>query len=265
MVRVLRHPLVAGNWKMNGLRSSVAEFDKITKNCGDLSSKVDLMVCPPATLLCALAKAAAGSKVVIGAQDCHPERSGAHTGDLSAEMLCEAGAVAVIVGHSERRTDHNETDAIVRAKALAARLAGLTAIVCVGETRVQREAGKTLDVLGRQLDGSLPADTTDGNLVVAYEPVWAIGTGLTPSRADVAEAHRFIRERLVSRFGTQGDAIRILYGGSVKPINAGELMQIDNVDGALVGGASLKADEFLAIAAVYGTANGRQATDGGSR
>jgi triosephosphate isomerase len=202
-----------------------------------------------------LAKAAVGSKVLIGAQDCHPERSGAHTGDLSAEMLADAGAVAVILGHSERRMDHNETDAMVRTKVLAARLAGLTAIVCVGETRAQREAGETLDVLGRQLDGSLPVGGTDESLVIAYEPVWAIGTGLTPTRADIAEAHRFIRERMVSRCGTEGDAIRVLYGGSVKPANANELMQVDDVDGALVGGASLKAEEFLAIARVYAAAD----------
>jgi triosephosphate isomerase (TIM) len=255
MVCVLRRPLVAGNWKMNGLRSSVAEFDKIAKNCGDVPREVELMVCPPATLLRALARAAAGSRVLIGAQDCHTERSGAHTGDLSAEMLADAGAVVVIVGHSERRMDHNETDALVQAKALAARLAGLTPIVCVGETRKQREAGETLDVLGRQLDGSLPASGTAEDLIIAYEPVWAIGTGLTPTRDDIAEAHRFIRERLTSRYGTQGEAIRILYGGSVKPANASELMRVDDVDGALVGGASLKAEEFLAIARVYATAD----------
>jgi triosephosphate isomerase len=251
MVRLLRRPLVAGNWKMNGLRSSVAELERIAKNCGGVSPDVDLMVCPPATLLCAFAKAAAGSGVLIGAQDCHPDCAGAHTGDLSAEMLADAGAVAVILGHSERRMDHNETDAIVRAKSLAAGRAGLTAIVCVGETRAQREADETLDVLGRQLDGSLPADGAGESLVIAYEPVWAIGTGLTPTRADIAAAHRFIRERLTSRFGTQGKAIRVLYGGSVKPANARELMQVDNVDGALVGGASLKAEEFLSIARVY--------------
>jgi triosephosphate isomerase len=252
MVRLLRRPLVAGNWKMNGLRASVAELDKIAKNCGGLSRNIDLMVCPPATLLCTFAKAVVGSRVLIGAQDCHPERSGAHTGDLSAEMLADAGAVAVILGHSERRMDHNETDAMVRAKALAARLAGLTATICVGETRAQREAGETLEVLGRQLDGSLPVGGAGEGLVIAYEPVWAIGTGLTPTRADIAEAHGFIRERLVARYGPGGDTVRVLYGGSVKPANANELMHIDDVDGALVGGASLKAEEFLAIAEVYG-------------
>jgi triosephosphate isomerase len=251
MVSVLRRPLVAGNWKMNGLRSSVAEFEKIAKNCRELLPQIDLMVCPPATLLCRLAQAGRGSGVLVGAQDCHPDRSGAHTGDLSAEMLADAGAVAVIVGHSERRVDHGETDTIVQAKALAARRAGLTAIVCVGETRAQREAGETLDVLKRQLDGSLPAGGQGESLVIAYEPVWAIGTGLTPTRADIAEAHRFVRERLAGRYGTDGDAVRILYGGSVKPANAAELLRVDDVDGALVGGASLKAEEFLAIARVY--------------
>jgi triosephosphate isomerase len=251
MVSVLRRPLVAGNWKMNGLRSSVAEFEKIAKNCRELLPQIDLMVCPPATLLCRLAQAGRGSGVLVGAQDCHPDRSGAHTGDLSAEMLADAGAVAVIVGHSERRVDHDETDTMVQAKALAARRAGLTTIVCVGETRAQREAGETLDVLKRQLDGSLPAGGQGESLVIAYEPVWAIGTGLTPTRADIAEAHRFVRERLAGRYGTDGDAVRILYGGSVKPANAAELLRVDDVDGALVGGASLKAEEFLAIARVY--------------
>jgi triosephosphate isomerase len=251
MVSVLRRPLVAGNWKMNGLRSSVAEFERIAKNCRELLPQIDLMVCPPATLLCRLAEAGRGSGVLVGAQDCHPDRSGAHTGDLSAEMLADAGAVAVIVGHSERRVDHNETDTMVQAKARAARRAGLTAIVCVGETRAQREASKTLDVLKRQLDGSLPAGGKGESLVIAYEPVWAIGTGLTPTRADIAEAHRFVRERLAGRYGTDGDAVRILYGGSVKPANAAELLRVDDVDGALVGGASLKAEEFLAIARVY--------------
>jgi len=251
MVSVLRRPLVAGNWKMNGLRSSVAEFERIAKNCRELLPQIDLMVCPPATLLCRLAEAGRGSGVLVGAQDCHPDRSGAHTGDLSAEMLADAGAVAVIVGHSERRVDHNETDTMVQAKALAARRAGLTAIVCVGETRAQREAGETLDVLKRQLDGSLPAGGQGESLVIAYEPVWAIGTGLTPTRADIAEAHRFVRERLAGRYGTDGDAVRILYGGSVKPANAAELLRVDDVDGALVGGASLQAEEFLAIARVY--------------
>jgi triosephosphate isomerase len=189
--------------------------------------------------------------VTIGAQDCHPEPSGAHTGDIAAEMLADAGARAVIVGHSERRIDHHESDALVRAKALAARRAGLLAIVCVGEQRAEREAGQALAVVGRQLDGSLPEGATGANLVVAYEPVWAIGTGLTPTPKDVAEVHGFIRERLGQRFGAEGSGMRILYGGSVKPANARELMTVVHVSGALVGGASLKAEDFLGIAAVY--------------
>jgi triosephosphate isomerase (TIM) len=189
--------------------------------------------------------------VRIGAQDSHAEPSGAFTGDLSAEMLKDAGAVAVIVGHSERRGHHGETDADVRKKALAAHRAGLMAIVCVGETRGEREAGRALAVVGAQLDGSLPDAATAENLVVAYEPVWAIGTGLTPTPADVAEMHGFIRRQLVARYGEAGQGMRILYGGSVKPSNAAELMAVADVDGALVGGASLKADEFLAIASVY--------------
>src|SRR5215471_332723 len=203
---------------------------------------VDVMVCPQAILLAGLEPAQ------IGGQDCHAEAAGAFTGDLSAEMLKDAGAHAVIVGHSERRTYHKETDAEVRAKALAAWRAGLTAIVCVGESKDERVAGKTLAVVGGQLDGSLPDGATAASLVVAYEPVWAIGTGLTPTPADVAEVHAFIRKRLGERFGPAREGIRILYGGSVKPSNAKELMAVADVDGALVGGASLKADEFLAIA-----------------
>jgi triosephosphate isomerase (TIM) len=251
MAGVTRRPLVAGNWKMNGLRSAAAEFSKIIAGAAQLGGKADLMVCPPATLLAAFAATAKGSAVKIGGQDCHAESSGAFTGDVSAEMLADAGAVAVIIGHSERRTLHKETDAEVRAKAQAAWRAGLTAIVCIGETKAERDAGRTLDVLGRQLDGSLPDGALAANLVVAYEPVWAIGTGLTPTVADVAQAHEFIRQRLGKRFGAVAEGIRILYGGSVKASNAKELMAAGNVDGALVGGASLKADEFLAIAGVY--------------
>jgi len=251
MVRVPRRPLVAGNWKMNGLRSSAAEFTRIVEGAQKLTA-VDLMICPPATLLVLLAAAAKGTSVLIGAQDCHAEPSGAFTGDLSAEMLRDAGASAVIVGHSERRSYHKETDADVRAKALAARRAGLCAIVCVGETRAEREDGRALAVVGMQLDGSVPDGATVENLVVAYEPVWAIGSGLTPTPTDVADMHAFIRQRLGSRLGEEGQGIRILYGGSVKPSNAKELLHVANVDGALVGGASLKADEFLAIAGVYG-------------
>jgi triosephosphate isomerase (TIM) len=245
-----RRPLVAGNWKMNGLRAAAAELDRIIQGAGGLAA-VDVMVCPPATLLAQFAAAAQGGPVRIGAQDCHAEPSGAFTGDLSAEMLKDAGAVATIVGHSERRGFHGETDADVRKKALAARRAGLMAIVCVGETRGEREAGRALAVVGAQLDGSLPDGATAENLVVAYEPVWAIGSGLTPTPADVAEMHGFIRRQLIARYGEAGQGMRILYGGSVKPSNARELMGVADVDGALVGGASLKADEFLAIAGVY--------------
>jgi triosephosphate isomerase len=246
-----RRPLVAGNWKMNGLRVSAVELGKIRAGAGDLLTKVDLMICPPATLIMTFAQAAAGSKIEIGGQDCHAEPSGAFTGDISAEMLADLGARAVIVGHSERRTLHKETDADVRAKAEAAWRAGLTAIVCIGEIRAERDAGQTLAVLGRQLDGSLPDGVTAARLVVAYEPVWAIGTGLTPTAADVAQAHQFVRKRIVERHGAVGNAVRVLYGGSVKPANAKELMAVANVDGALVGGASLKADDFLGIAAAY--------------
>jgi triosephosphate isomerase len=244
-------PLVAGNWKMNGLTGSAGDLAKMAAGAAALMAKADLMVCPPATLIASFALATRGSALTIGGQDCHAESSGAHTGDIAAEMLADAGAKAVIVGHSERRTDHHETDALVRAKALAARRAGLTAIVCVGEQRAEREAGQTLAVVGRQLDGSLPDGATAADLVIAYEPVWAIGTGLTPTPADVAEVHAFVRQRLTERYGAPGGQVRILYGGSVKPSNARELLGIPHVNGALVGGASLKAEDFLGIAAVY--------------
>jgi triosephosphate isomerase len=242
-------PLIAGNWKMNGLKSSRAEFDAMCAGAAALKGKADLLVCPPATLIAGFADQARGLSLTVGAQDCHPKASGAHTGDLSAEMLADAGASAIIVGHSERRADHGESDALVRQKAEAAWRAGLTAIVCIGETQAQRDAGQTLDVCGGQLKGSLPGAATSANLVVAYEPVWAIGTGLTPTVEDVEQVHRFIRGALVERFNAEGGRIRILYGGSVKPSNAAELMAVANVNGALVGGASLKAADFLAIAA----------------
>jgi triosephosphate isomerase (TIM) len=245
-------PLVAGNWKMNGLRSSVAELKAIAEGSGNLAAKVDLMVCPPATLLMEFGFWASDSPVAIGGQDCHPEPFGAFTGDISAEMLADAGAGAVIVGHSERRSQHGETDDLVRRKALAAHRAGLAVIVCIGETMAQREARETIAVVRQQIDGSLPEKATAANLVLAYEPVWAIGTGLTPTPADVAEVHGFLRERLASRYGAAGQGVRILYGGSVKPSNAVELMAVENVNGALVGGASLKAADFLAIAAACG-------------
>jgi triosephosphate isomerase (TIM) len=240
-------PLVAGNWKMHGLKSSIGELQKIIAGSKALP-KVDLMVCPPATLIAQFSAAAAGSGVAIGGQDCHAQKSGAFTGDISAEMLKDAGAAAVIVGHSERRQYHGETDATVRAKAEAAQRAGLLPIICVGETPGQRDAGETMAVITAQLDGSLP-DVAD--VAVAYEPVWAIGSGQTPRPKDVADVHGLIRDRLQSRYGDKADQLRILYGGSVAPANARELLSADNVNGALVGGASLKADEFLAIAAVY--------------
>jgi triosephosphate isomerase len=242
-------PLVAGNWKMNGLKASLGELAAIGQGASEVWRKADLLICPPATLVFPAAAAMIGSKVAIGAQDCHAAASGAHTGDISAEMLADAGASAIIVGHSERRADHHETDDMVRAKALAAWRAGLTAIVCVGETRAERDAGKALEVVGRQLGGSVPDGATAANLVVAYEPVWAIGTGLTPTPKDVEEVHTFIRQKLTDRLKGEGAAVRILYGGSVKPSNAAELMAVPNVNGALVGGASLKAADFLAIAA----------------
>jgi triosephosphate isomerase len=242
-------PLIAGNWKMNGLRSSQAEFDAMREGAAAVAGKADLLVCPPATLIAGLAERAKGSKLAVGAQDCHPKASGAHTGDLSAEMLADSGASAIIVGHSERRADHGEIDAVVRQKAEAAWRAGLVAIVCIGETQKQRDAGQTLDVCAGQLAGSLPDGATSANLVVAYEPVWAIGTGLTPTTKDVEQVHAFIRGVLTVRFNAEGGKIRILYGGSVKPSNAAELMAVANVNGALVGGASLKAADFLAIAA----------------
>jgi triosephosphate isomerase len=247
-----RRPLVAGNWKMNGLSSSAGELEAIIARAPAVTRAADLLICPPATLIGRFATLAQGTSVSIGAQDCHLAASGAHTGDISAEMLADAGATAVIVGHSERRTDHHETDALVRAKAQAAWRAGLNAIVCVGERRAQREQGKTLDVVGGQLAGSLPDGATGDRLVVAYEPVWAIGTGLTPTPDDVAEVHGFIRRRLAECYGgVTANAIRVLYGGSVKPSNAGDLLRVADVDGALVGGASLKADDFLTIAGAY--------------
>src|SRR3984893_10204183 len=223
-------PLIAGNWKMNGLRSAMGEFDAMLAGTPDVAAKADLLVCPPATLIAAFAERARGSKLAVGAQDCHPKPSGAHTGDLSAEMLRDAGASAVIVGHSERRADHGETDTLVRQKAEAAWRAGLVAIVCIGETQDHRDAGLTLQICGSQLGGSLPDGATSANLVVAYEPVWAIGTGRTPTPADVVEVHGFIRARLVGRFGTAGEGMRVLYGGSVKPGNAKQLLTLANVD-----------------------------------
>ena len=244
----VRRALIAGNWKMHGLKASIAELETIVRNSVDLRQRLDLMICPPATLIEAFAAVADG--VAIGGQDCHPDPFGAFTGDISAEMLADLGACAVIVGHSERRSYHHETDDEVRRKVEAAWRAGLTAILCVGESRDERQAGRTIATVGAQLRGSLPDRLQVDRLVIAYEPVWAIGSGLTPTPADVAEVHGFIRGEATARLGDAGEGLRILYGGSVKPANAAELMAVAHVDGALVGGASLKAEEFLAIAAV---------------
>ncbi|HEV7414566.1 MAG TPA: triose-phosphate isomerase [Tianweitania sediminis] len=245
-------PLVAGNWKMNGLSASLDELSRIAQGfMHGLDAETEALICVPDTLLSRAVERTKGTPVRIGAQNCHTAESGAHTGDVSAEMLRDAGAKYVIVGHSERRTDHKETDELVRAKAEAAWRAGLEAILCIGETRDQRDAGQALQVLSRQVAGSVPRTATGHNLVLAYEPVWAIGTGLTPTVGDVAAAHAHIRGELSKLIGDQAARIRILYGGSVKPSNARELLSIENVDGALVGGASLKASDFLAIAEAY--------------
>ena len=244
----MRRTLIAGNWKMNGLRAdglALAEALK-AKTASGAGSSVDWLVCPPAQLLLPVAEALAGSGIALGGQDCHQDEAGAHTGDVAAPMLRDAGCSAVIVGHSERRQNHGEGDALVRAKASAAQAAGLMAVVCVGETEADRNAGRTLEVLVAQVTGSMPALAS--NLVVAYEPVWAIGTGKVATAEDVAEAHAHIRELLAQIFGAgPAEPIRVLYGGSVKPDNAATLLALDDVDGALVGGASLKAEDFWAI------------------
>jgi triosephosphate isomerase len=244
-------PLVAGNWKMNGTREQLNELKAMAEGVAPLAGKIDTLICPPATLLYVATALCTDSPLKIGAQDCHTAQSGAFTGDISAAMIADCFGTFVIVGHSERRTLHGENDALVRAKADAAHAADLVAIVCIGETEAERKGGETLDVLKRQLAGSVPDAATAANTVIAYEPVWAIGTGLTPTAADVEEAHAFMRSELVARFGAEGSKMRILYGGSVKPSNAAELMAIANVDGALIGGASLKAADFLAISKVY--------------
>ena len=246
-------PLVAGNWKMNGLRSSLAELVAIRDGVSQgRAGAAEVAICPPFTLLAQAAELCPPkSALLIGGQDCQVSASGAFTGDVSAEMLKDAGATLVVVGHSERRAGHDETDAIVRSKAEAAMRAGLLAIVCVGETRAERDGGETLRVIGRQIDESVPGKASGATVVVAYEPVWAIGTGLVPSNEDIAEVHVFIRRRLGMLLGGDGDSVRLLYGGSVKPSNARELAAIANVDGALVGGASLLASDFLGIVEAY--------------
>jgi len=242
----MRRKLAAGNWKMNGLSGALKEAEALLS--AHPSNVADIVLCPPATLLSRMATVLADGVIAVGGQDCHGENSGPHTGDISAAMLADAGASYVIVGHSERRQDHGESDADVCAKATVAATAGLTAIICMGESEAQREAGNTLDVIGGQLTGSVPDNTSADALVIAYEPVWAIGTGRVPSPRQIGEAHDFIRERLIRRFGGEaGKDIRILYGGSVKPDNAADIFTIANVDGALVGGASLKATDFSPI------------------
>ena len=238
-----RVKMVAGNWKMNGMPSSTAELHRMIAGL-DGQDHCDVLVCPPYPLIPGFAQDSADSRLAIGAQDCHTGESGAHTGDVSATLLAALGADAVILGHSERRADHGEADALVRAKAEAALGAGLLPVICVGETEAQRDAGAAESTVLAQLDGSLPDSAA---IVIAYEPVWAIGTGRVPEIADIAAMHDAIRAALVSRHGEAGQGIRILYGGSVKPGNAAEIFAIDNVDGGLIGGASLKADDFLAI------------------
>jgi triosephosphate isomerase (TIM) len=246
-------PLVAGNWKMNGLREQAVELGKLAEGLDKAPvDGVDVMICPPTTLVMPFVELMRESKVQIGGQDCHTLVSGANTGDISAEMLADCGVTAIIVGHSERRADHGESDALVKTKAEAAWRAGVTAIICVGETNGQRSFGLALDVVRRQLKNAIPDGATAKNTVVAYEPVWAIGTGLTPTVDDVKKVHDEIRKVLIERFGQEnGGGMRLLYGGSVKASNAKELMSVENVDGALVGGASLKADDFLGIINSY--------------
>lgn len=241
--------LIAGNWKMNGVSSSFETLQAIIDGLADAgpSKDVEALICPPFTLVYSFAARSKASALKIGAQTCHTEKSGAHTGDISAEMLADAGATHVITGHSERRADHGEANEIVSAQTESALESGLTPIICVGETLSDREAGQTMDVVLKQLHASIPDAAKGQDFVVAYEPVWAIGTGLTASPEEIGEVHLAIREALKARFGEQGKEVKILYGGSMKPANAGEILAITNVDGGLIGGASLKADDFLSI------------------
>jgi triosephosphate isomerase len=247
----MRRKLAAGNWKMNGTTASLSEVSGLMAAHPEPGCEV--LLCPPATLVTAMAALAKG-KIAVGGQDCHANAAGAHTGDIAAVMLKDAGASHVIVGHSERRADHAETSEMVRAKAEAAHAAGLVAVICLGESEAQRDAGDTLDVIGQQLFASTPDGATGMNTVIAYEPIWAIGTGRTPTLAQIAEVHDFIRSELIGRFGVEGGLMRLLYGGSVKPSNAAEIFATPNVDGALVGGASLKAADFGAIIAALDVA-----------
>lgn len=244
--------LAAGNWKMNGNRAALSEVSALLAACP--APGCEMLLCPPTPLLAEMAALAQGSALSVGGQDCHAKTSGAHTGDVSAAMLADSGAAYVILGHSERRADHGESDALVRAKAEAAIAAGLIAVVCVGETEAQRDAGETLAVIGAQLDGSVPVGASAATLVLAYEPVWAIGTGRTPTLEQIAEVHGFLRARLTSHIGAEAAKTRLLYGGSVKPSNAAEIFAVPDVDGALVGGASLKAADFGAIVSALAAA-----------
>lgn len=245
-------PLVAGNWKMNGQRDQLDQLALMSKGAdAELAQKLDLVICPPATLIYVATALAEDTGLKVGAQDCHPNATGAHTGDVSAEMIADCMADFCIVGHSERRTDHGESSSDVLAKAQACWRAGLTAIVCIGETEAEYDAGQAETVLAEQLKMSLPEGATDRNTIIAYEPVWAIGTGKTPSPEDIKAIHAFLRNELIERLQGPGERMRILYGGSVKPSNATEILMIENVDGALVGGASLKAEDFLSICEVY--------------
>jgi len=245
-------PLVAGNWKMNGARNSLGEV-ALTRDAvaAGGAGRAEVLICPPATLLMAAAEICEGSPLKIGGQDCHAEPGGAFTGDISAAMLKDAGASYVILGHSERRAGHRESNETVRLKAMAALRVGLTAIICVGEPLGQRDAGEALAFVGAQLSDSIPENSPPGRLVVAYEPIWAIGTGITPRQKEIAEMHRFIREEVSEHLPGHGALLRILYGGSVNPGNAWELLSADDVDGALVGGASLSSAAFMEIAAFY--------------
>jgi triosephosphate isomerase len=245
-------PLVAGNWKMNGLRNSLGEVALLRDAvAGGGVGRAEVLICPPATLLMAVFEICIGFPLKVGGQDCHAESSGAFTGDVSAEMLRDAGATYVILGHSERRAGHCESNETIRLKALAALRAGLTLIICVGETIGERRKGQALATVGTQLSGSIPKNSPPGGIVVAYEPVWAIGTGLTPGHKEISEMHRFIREKVDENLPGQGPTLRILYGGSVKPENAAKLLSAADVDGALVGGASLSSTAFLEIAKFY--------------
>ena len=242
-------PLIAGNWKMNGLKSSLTEAESLVEGLSQGDYSADVLICPPATLIDRMVSVFDGNDVSVGGQDCHANVSGAHTGDISAEMISDLGGAFVIVGHSERRTDHGESNSVVREKAEAALRAGITPIVCIGETLEQREAGETLSVLGDQIKNSIPPGVSGDQYVVAYEPVWAIGTGLVPETSDIDTAHNFLRSKLKEIGVENADKVRLLYGGSVKPSNAAEILGVAEVNGALVGGASLKAADFLGIIA----------------